>query len=420
MTRLALFLLGMVVLAAGCGKSARAQVAQEDSLALVALYTATDGPNWTDNTNWLSGTVASWIGVTLEGNRVTALVLPNNALDGTLPPEIGNLGGLQRLLLFRNRLSGEIPPEIGNLAKLDELILARNRLNGEIPPEIGNLASLQTLDLFLNLFTGAIPPELGNLTNLEVLFLHDNQLDGALPPEIGVLENLQILNLSRNQFSGALPPELGALARLRLLDTSFNQFTGEIPPELGRLGRLEILWLLINPLTGEIPPELGDLASLESLLINRTQLTGDIPLNFINLTRLRVFNFISTDLCEPSDDAFQNWLQSVPDVSSNGLTCTPTATEEAPTVPTRVGLDANYPNPFHRATRISYTLPHRMLVRLAVYDATGRLVEVLVETNQPAGRQAVTFETSTLPSGVYFYRLDTGAFRETRPMLLLR
>lgn len=419
MTRPALFLLGIAVLAGG-GRPARAQVAEADSLALVAFYTATDGPNWDDNANWLNGAVASWLGVTVDGDRVAELALPNNGLDGVIPPELGDLDGLQRLLLFRNRLGGEIPPEIGALANLEELALARNRLSGAIPPALGALASLVELDLFFNQFTGAIPPELGNLANLEVLFLTDNQLTGAIPPELGALTSLQILNLARNQLTGAIPAELGAAFRLRVLDLSFNQLSGALAPELGRLGQLEILWLLNNALTGEIPPEFGDLASLESLLINRTQLTGSIPLSFVNLTNLRIFNFLSTTLCEPSDDAFQTWLQGVSDVTSTGLTCTPTATEDASATPERFRLDANYPNPFRRATRIAYTLPRRSAVHLALYDATGRLVEVLVQASQPAGRHAVSFEADALPGGVYFCRLDAGAFRQTRSLLLLR
>ena len=51
----------------------QAQVAQEDSLALVALYQTTDGTNWSDNTNWLTGPVAQWFGVVVAGDRVSHL-----------------------------------------------------------------------------------------------------------------------------------------------------------------------------------------------------------------------------------------------------------------------------------------------------------------------------------------------------------
>ncbi len=64
--------------------------------------------------------------------------------------------------------------------------------------------------------------------------------------------------------------------------------------------------------------------------------------------------------------------------------------------------------------------PQRAHVRLSVYDVQGRLVRVLVASEQPAGRYEVAFEAGTLPSGVYFYRVEAGAFRAVRQMLLLR
>src|SRR4051812_46640296 len=56
-----------------------------DSTALVALYNSTDGDNWNDNTNWLSGPVNTWYGVTVNSNRVTSLDLSDNNLIGTIP-----------------------------------------------------------------------------------------------------------------------------------------------------------------------------------------------------------------------------------------------------------------------------------------------------------------------------------------------
>ena len=59
---------------------ARAQVAEDDSLALVALYQATDGATWANNTNWLIGPVSQWAGVEVTANRVTSLALSDNQL----------------------------------------------------------------------------------------------------------------------------------------------------------------------------------------------------------------------------------------------------------------------------------------------------------------------------------------------------
>ena len=93
---------------------------ETDREALVALYNATDGPNWYRNDNWLSEVpIGEWLGITADDNgRVTELNLDGNELSGAIPPELGNLADLIWLGLGGNELSGEIPPELGNLADL--------------------------------------------------------------------------------------------------------------------------------------------------------------------------------------------------------------------------------------------------------------------------------------------------------------
>ena len=61
-----------------------------------------------------------------------------------------------------------------------------------------------------------------------------------------------------------------------------------------------------------------------------------------------------------------------------------------------------------------------MSVRLTIYDVLGREVTVLVDRQQTPGTYEVTFEADGLPSGVYFYRLETGPFSEIRQMLLVK
>ena len=76
---------------------------------LVALYEATDGPNWNNNTNWLSDApLGEWYGVTTEAGRVTELILSQNQLSGEVPPELGRLTDLEWLSLWGNQLEGEI------------------------------------------------------------------------------------------------------------------------------------------------------------------------------------------------------------------------------------------------------------------------------------------------------------------------
>jgi hypothetical protein len=78
------------------------------------------------------------------------------------------------------------------------------------------------------------------------------------------------------------------------------------------------------------------------------------------------------------------------------------------------------PNPFNPVTRISYTIPRSGHVRLAVWDVTGRLVERLVDRPHGAGEHFVIWDAGSLPSGIYFYRLETDEWIETRKLILLK
>jgi len=267
-----------------------------DSLALVALYNATNGPNWTNNTNWLTGPVNTWYGITITNDFVTQIYLTQNNLNGIIPSEIGNLFNLQNLTLFQNQINGIIPPEICNLSNLYSFDLSANQLNGNIPSEIGSLSNLQNLALSDNQLSGNIPPEIGSLSNLQNLALSDNQLSGNILPEIGNLSNLLELTLSNNQLSGNIPPELGNLTNLAYLYLSFNQLTGSIPPEIGNLSSLKALILSQNELSGVLPSEIWNLTNLQYFVINENQLTGSIPPEIGNLSNLLWFMLAFNEL----------------------------------------------------------------------------------------------------------------------------
>ena len=203
--------------------------------ALVALYNATDGPNWEDNTNWLTDApLGDWAGVSANritgngrvvGECVTQLWLNSNRLKGELPADLGSLHSLAELYLSNNQLSGAIPAELGSLLNLQRLDLSDNQLSGEIPPELGGLPNLQRLDLANNQLSGEIPVDLGGLPNLQRLYLGRNQLSGEIPAAIGNLPNMIWLSLPDNQLSGEIPAELGNIPTL-VLDG--NRLTGRV------------------------------------------------------------------------------------------------------------------------------------------------------------------------------------------------
>ena len=262
---------------------------------LATLYNNTNGPGWTNDTNWLTDKpFNTWYGVTTDvGGEVTGLNLSENNLHGPIPLEISQLGRLQRLELWGNRLTGNIPPEIGQLENLNRLQLSNNSLSGAIPPEIGQLSELTQLYLHRNQLAGSIPPEIGRMNGLQQLVLSSNKLTGNIPPEIGRMNGLQQLSLSSNQLTGNIPPEIGQLENVENLQLGHNSLTGAIPPEIGQLGELALLNMGGNQLTGNIPPEIGHMNSLRQLILSGNQLTGIVPPEIgqlENLENLRLYN----------------------------------------------------------------------------------------------------------------------------------
>ena len=205
-----------------------------DRDALVALYNATDGANWRDNTNWLSDEpLGRWYGVTTDSDgRVTRLVLPRNDLSGELPEDLGILRRLTHLVLWGNDLKGEIPEALGDLSELVCLSLWGNELTGSIPEKLGDLTNLTQLDLLRNDLDGSIPAVLGDLTNLRRLHLAENDFSGNIPSSLGNLTSLESLYLFRNELEGQIPPSLASLTNLDWLYISENGLTGCIPAGL--------------------------------------------------------------------------------------------------------------------------------------------------------------------------------------------
>ncbi|WP_456379055.1 leucine-rich repeat domain-containing protein [Thiolapillus sp.] len=284
-----------------CADEPATGVPQIECLALIALYDATSGAGWIDNSNWKTDApVSDWYGIVVTSGSVTDVDLGENNLVGTIPVELGNLPGLQLLDLRLNSLSSPIPKELGSLGNLINLYLYSNMLSGSIPQELGSLPSLRTLSLGINDLTGAIPPELGNLGSLRHLYLHNNKFGGRIPPEIGGLSNLNTLWLHNNQLTGAIPGELGNLSLLRELYLVSNQLTGSIPPQLGQLTALTRLQLEDNNLEGAIPDTLNQIPpSTLYFRVNDNHLNADAQGNAV------------------ISGALQAWYDSIPVDSKN-------------------------------------------------------------------------------------------------------
>ena len=88
--------------------------------------------------------------------------------------------------------------------------------------------------------------------------------------------------------------------------------------------------------------------------------------------------------------------------------------------PKKFSVSQNYPNPFNPVTKIGYEIPVNSLVKIILYDVLGRELKTLVNEYIKPGTYEVMFDGTDYPSGIYFYRLSTGGFSETKRMLIVK
>ncbi|MCW8805071.1 MAG: M1 family aminopeptidase [Ignavibacteriaceae bacterium] len=96
-----------------------------------------------------------------------------------------------------------------------------------------------------------------------------------------------------------------------------------------------------------------------------------------------------------------------------------TETEDL-TIPLQFSLEQNYPNPFNPSTTIEYTIPQNGFVSLKIFNVLGKEVATLVNGQIDSGKQKVEFNATGLNSGVYFYRIESGSFVDTKKLILLK
>jgi len=266
--------------------------------ALVDLYDATNGDQWTSNTSWLTtNEPCGWYGVSCSGGYVVGLYLTENNLQGALPASFSDLSALDWVSFNNNKLTG-ISDSIGILTSLKSLYLDRNLVT-TLPDAIGNLTSLEALGLSSNQLS-SLPDGLGNLTSLQTLLLDNNQLT-SLPAWVGNLTNLTYLSASKNMLTS-------------------------LPSVIGNLTALKYLYLDNNKLAA-LPQEFGSLINLEELYLHNNSLSGEMPAFLINLTKLGTgwymtspFTFYNTNWCVPQAGNIPTWLAGI-DHEGTGLVC---------------------------------------------------------------------------------------------------
>ena len=96
------------------------------------------------------------------------------------------------------------------------------------------------------------------------------------------------------------------------------------------------------------------------------------------------------------------------------------AVDKPTELPTDYSLSQNYPNPFNPTTTIQFAIPKDEYVKLVVYDITGKVVKELVNGYKSAGRYNVEFNASGYASGMYYYKIEAGAYKSVQKMMLMK
>ena len=97
-----------------------------------------------------------------------------------------------------------------------------------------------------------------------------------------------------------------------------------------------------------------------------------------------------------------------------------TNTKKKLSVPNRFKLWQNYPNPFNPATKIKFALPKSGFTKIVIYDLLGRETRTLINQEVEAGYHELLFDASNLSGGVYFYKIESGEFQQTKKMIVLK
>ncbi len=98
----------------------------------------------------------------------------------------------------------------------------------------------------------------------------------------------------------------------------------------------------------------------------------------------------------------------------------PTGGIQTVEIPNTYMLYQNYPNPFNPVTKLKYSVPQNGYVKLTVYDELGKEVQIIDAGNKEAGTYEVVFDATNLPSGVYYYKLESGGFSDTKKMVIIK
>jgi hypothetical protein len=420
--------------------------------------------------NQISGSIPSEIGIL---DSLSSLNLSSNQLTGEIPLEILNLTNLE----------GGIRGAILGTVFEHGLNLSNNMLVGQIPESIGNLSKVKSIDFSSNQLTGIIPIQLYSLQNLLSLNLSDNSLSGEIVTEIGDLTSLEgvittahnssttysALDISNNQFSGSLPQSMCNLpiewdnfgSNDQLFDFGGNQFCPTYPSCIefsvgdqdvsncaSTSSSIEGRWVLeqftntMYEFDGQVRLTYycSSTDACDSTYWNSLDSSDAIParhpyafvddtltidLHFGNIFKEKVV-FLCDGKVVDFNSQRTNWFRLGTDIGQcDDYEGQQLGTSFTANGPTSFRLHQNYPNPFNPITSLGYDLAENGFVNVTIYDMAGKIVKTLLNTYQSKGFKSIQWNATNhrnelVSAGVYLYVIETGKFRQTKKMLLLK
>jgi len=236
---------------------------------------------------------------------------------------------------------------------------------------------------------------------------------------------------ARTGFRLAVPHHLVP----RAVDTLAKRQVNMYPvgyPSIGVSGsNIAIAFQAFMPETSQAGFNYADVFYVQSLDSGRTwsvpsnlTLTNTLDERYVSVSRWNhpgVVNLVYQE--DPQPGAASFGPDASPLARTRQVYCrigTPVSVDEVEAVPGRFELQQNYPNPFNPRTTIGFRVQGSGHVSLRVFDVLGREVATLVNEPKAAGTYTIAFDGSSLPSGVYFYRLTAGNVTQTRKMILLQ
>ncbi|KAG4125988.1 hypothetical protein ERO13_D10G130065v2, partial [Gossypium hirsutum] len=196
------------------------------------------------------------------------LDLSNNAFEGLLPYQLGNLsisGSFQLVATGNTRLPS-----------LEELHLSNYHLQLGRPLLNVNLSTLAVLDLSYNFFTNQMNLGWVSKLNSLVLNLAGSDFHGPIPNFLRNMTSLRHLDLSYNNFKSSIPEWLYRFSSLQVLSLSANELQGDISSAIFNISTLNEIDLSWNDLEGKLPRAVGNLCNLRSIVLSSVRLNQDI------------------------------------------------------------------------------------------------------------------------------------------------